>query len=158
MHENFLSLRASKTSVAIYNIVILRARSDRSISLVIWTCIDVLASYETSIWQTHPINPSAREGEFIDCRADFDKSARNDDLWFLANQNEGAKMPIKPKSFLAKCKKCGKVEFISPKSDALTPLEVCPICEKCNTAMEKIVLPSLDTKSIGDFFKGLFKS
>lgn len=66
-------------------------------------------------------------------------------------------MPIKPKSFIAKCPKCGKVKFIAPKSDALSPLEMCPMCEKCNEPMNKTPMPNLDVKSIGDFFKGLFK-
>lgn len=60
-------------------------------------------------------------------------------------------MPIKPKSFLAKCPKCGKTKLISPKSDALSPLEVVPMCEKCKTPMTR-----LHTKSISDFLKGLF--
>ena len=60
-------------------------------------------------------------------------------------------MPIKPKSFIAKCPKCGKVKFVSPKSDALSLLEMCPMCEKCKVAMTRI-----KTNTITDFIKGLF--
>ena len=70
---------------------------------------------------------------------------------FYQTKTKEQKMPIKPKSFIAKCPKCGKVKFVSPKSDALSPLEMCPMCEKCKVAMTRI-----KTNTITDFIKGLF--
>ncbi len=43
---------------------------------------------------------------------------------------------IRPKPFIAVCKKCGKVKFIASKSDALRLDEIAPHCEKCGESMQ----------------------
>ena len=51
-------------------------------------------------------------------------------------------MPIKPKSFMAKCPKCGKMKLVAPKSDAGSPLDFLARCESCGEFMERVDLSS----------------
>lgn len=50
-------------------------------------------------------------------------------------------MPVAPKSFMAKCPKCGKMKLVAPKSDAMNPVEMFPRCE-CGEFMERTDLSS----------------
>lgn len=60
---------------------------------------------------------------------------------------------IRPKPFIAACKKCGKVKFIAPKSDALSSLdEIAPHCEKCGESMQSGV------NALVSLAKSIFKS
>lgn len=43
---------------------------------------------------------------------------------------------VKPLPYKAICKKCGTSKIVSPKSDALNPLESFPICPKCGKMMD----------------------
>lgn len=60
---------------------------------------------------------------------------------------------IRPKPFIAVCKKCGRVKFIDPKSDALSSLdEIAPHCEKCGESMQSGV------NALVSLAKSIFKS
>lgn len=59
---------------------------------------------------------------------------------------------IRPKPFIAVCKKCGKVKFIAPKSDALSFDEIAPHCEKCGESMQSGV------NALVSIAKSIFKS
>lgn len=51
---------------------------------------------------------------------------------------------VKPLPYKAICKKCGTSKIVSPKSDALNPLESFPPCPKCGQLM-------VDREKMGEF-------
>lgn len=64
-------------------------------------------------------------------------------MLLLSYDIEGNTM-LPPKPFKFVCPKCGYLKIVTPKSDALSPVDFFDICPKCKTKMEQKELGIFD--------------